>query len=232
MATEETGAQVREKHVNAMGDTLGPVFNRLFNECAWLHVKWAEFCALYTANPDRVALLNQAAPNFFRIVQDTLWEDTLLHLARLTDRPVSAGKENLTVQRVPELVDDKTFGIRLQGLVDDAVASAEFARDWRNRRIAHRDLDLQLRKDAEPLAVANRQKVDAALGSLVAIFETMYGHYLNSGLTFHFLERPRDAEGLLYVLRDRLEVEETAADTLRASRTRGCRSTMNGRGDR
>jgi hypothetical protein len=37
-------------------------------------------------------------------------------------------------------------------LVSDAVRKTEFARDWRDRRIAHRDLELALREGANPVA--------------------------------------------------------------------------------
>ena len=75
-----------------MGPRLGPVYNALWNEVAWLHAKLHEYKQLYGEKPARLELLNRAAGLFFRIVQDTLWEDTLLYLARLTDPPRSAGR--------------------------------------------------------------------------------------------------------------------------------------------
>jgi hypothetical protein len=71
------------------------------------------------------------------------------------------------------------------GLVDEAKAAAQFAIDWRNRRLAHRDLDLALRRSLRPLEPATRERVDAALAALVAVMNrvelrisnstTMYG---------------------------------------------------------
>jgi hypothetical protein len=40
------------------------------------------------------------------IILEALWEQTLLHIAGLTDRPKSLGKENLTILNLPELVND------------------------------------------------------------------------------------------------------------------------------
>src|SRR2546430_16292006 len=70
--------------------------NALWNEVAWLHAKWHEYKELYGEKPPRLELLNRASGFFFRIVQDTLWENTLLHLARLTDPSRSAGDRKST----------------------------------------------------------------------------------------------------------------------------------------
>src|SRR3989304_10132230 len=104
MARNLTPDDVRKEHLASMGPRLGPVCNELLNEVAWLHAKWHEYKELYGEKPTRVELLNRAAGFFFRIVQDTLWEDTLLHVARLTDPPGSGRRQNLTVFRLPSPV--------------------------------------------------------------------------------------------------------------------------------
>ena len=106
MANFLTAEEQRQECIQQMGDTLGCQFHALWQEVAWLYSKWAEYLELFGTSPFRVELLNSAAPGFFRIVQDTLWEDTILHIARLTDRPESFGKANLTIRRLPGLVDD------------------------------------------------------------------------------------------------------------------------------
>ena len=154
MARNLTADEVREEHLASMGPHLGPVYNALWNEVAWLHAKWHEYKELYGEKPPRLELLNRASGFFFRIVQDTLWENTLLHLARLTDPSRSAGRQNLTVLQLPSLVNDPGLREQLEALLTEAKSKAEFARDWRNRHIAHRDLDKALGKGAEPLAAA------------------------------------------------------------------------------
>ena len=56
--------------------------------------KWNDFVELFGTKETRIDLLNGSAPRFFRIVQNVLWEETLLHLARLTDSPDSVGKRS------------------------------------------------------------------------------------------------------------------------------------------
>src|SRR5207249_7581748 len=110
-----------------------------WQEIAWIHSKWAEYVVLYGTKESRVTLLNQAAPRFARLIQDTLWEDVVLHIARLTDPPKSMGKHNLSVQSLSEHVSDPATRHKVEQLVAQAIARSEFCRDWRNRRLAHRD---------------------------------------------------------------------------------------------
>ncbi len=60
-----TDEEVRRNHIVKMGDELGSQFNRLSNECTWLHLKWSEYVALYGVKPSRVDLLNASAGGFF-----------------------------------------------------------------------------------------------------------------------------------------------------------------------
>jgi hypothetical protein len=71
-----------------------------------------EYRKLYGESAERVAFLNETAGFFFRVVQDVLWDDILLHIARLTDPPKQGVYENLTLLRLPSLIDDKAVGRR------------------------------------------------------------------------------------------------------------------------
>ena len=101
MSNQKTPEEVKKEYIDIMGEPLGKFFNALWQEVAWLYTKWNEYVALYGTKPSRIDLMNKAAPRFFRIVQDSLWEVTLLHIARLTDPPKSAGKDNLSIKRIP-----------------------------------------------------------------------------------------------------------------------------------
>jgi hypothetical protein len=64
------------------------------------------------------------------IILEALWEQTLLHIAGLTDRPKSLGKENLTILNLPELVNDHEMKKTLVELVETAESKTKFCRDW------------------------------------------------------------------------------------------------------
>lgn len=201
MSGHMTPEQVRQDHLAKMGDPLGGVYHELQNELTWLYLKWGEYVELFGTSPERIDLLNKSSPSFFRIVQDSLWENILLHIACLTDPPRSAGKDNLSVQRLPPLVDAKTAET-LASQIAIAKGKTEFCRDWRNRRIAHRDLNLALGEKAEPLKPASRESVRGALDSLADVLNSVSVRYLNATTMFHLADDPMGAKVLLHVLDD------------------------------
>lgn len=152
-STERTAEQAKADNVAAMGQSLGEQYTALWQELAWLYRVWGEYVDLYGTKPSRVDLLNRSAGGFFRVVQDALWEQVLLHIARLTDPAMSSGKTNLSIQSLLSVTDDKLKDT-VSKHVDEALRASAFCRDWRNRRIAHRDLDLALDRHPQALAPA------------------------------------------------------------------------------
>src|ERR1700691_2679313 len=96
MAQSKTSKQCREEYVQVLGPNLGPIYHALSNEVTWLHVKWKQYMILFDDSPERIASLNGIAGFFFRVIQDVLWDDVVLHLARLLDRK----RKNLTLSRL------------------------------------------------------------------------------------------------------------------------------------
>jgi hypothetical protein len=191
-----------------MGAELGGVFYALWNEVAWSHAKWKEYRSLFGTSAAEIEILNRTAPYFFRIVQDGLWEDTLLHLCRLTDPPATGKRQNLTVRRVPNLIQRDDLRVQVQALVGRAVASTEFARDWRNRRIAHLDLVLILDQPAQPLSAASRAHVESALAAIRSVMNAVEAGFGGAPVAYeHFISGYDGAEGLLYHLRQSIGVE-------------------------
>lgn len=220
MSAHKTAEEVKQHHIEVMGDDLGSLYYALWNELAWLYSKWGEYVELFGTRPSRIDLINKAARHFFRIVQDSIWEDSLLHIARLTDPPKSAGKENLTIKKLPHLIEEKTLKEKVSEFIDVAVEKAEFCRDWRNRRIAHKDLSLALSSGAEPLKPASRAKVKEALCSISDVLNVLSIHYMDSTTMFEGVGGPGGAASLLYVLDDGLRAEEERHKRLKAGNYR------------
>ena len=106
-----------------MGEALGTQFTALWLEVDFLSAAWGEYVDLFT-QADRVQVLNHTAPALFRIIQNALWEQMLLRIARLTDSPASGkGKENLTILNLPRLVEDPGKKAELDELVNTAKAT-------------------------------------------------------------------------------------------------------------
>jgi len=208
MASERTAAEARADHIAKMGDEIGLIYDALWQELARVHKKWAEYVSLFGTSSTRIDLLNKVAPSLFRTVQDSLWEDVLLHLARITDSPRSMGKNNLSVRRLAQIVASAPIAPKVDELVTTALKTTEFVRDWRNRKLAHRDLDLALGNHVEPLALASRAAVKTALSSLTDVLNAVSMHYLDSTTMFEFVADRGDSISLLYVIRDGLRYDE------------------------
>lgn len=207
-ASERTAAQAKTDHIAEMGEEIGTIYSALWQEVAWINKKWAQYVALFGTNSERIELLNRAAPSMIRTVQDTLWEDVLLHLARLTDPPKSMGKANLSVRHLAALLAGAPIGTKADSLAATALSACEFARDWRNRRLAHRDLDLALGQSVQPLAPASRAAVKESLVALEELLNSVSLHYLDSTTRFDLGPGGEDAVSLLYLLRDGLRFQD------------------------
>lgn len=149
------------------------VLHLLKNE--WAHAEWilGEYRDLFS-HGERLAVLNAVAGPFLGLVQDVLWENLLLRVARLTDPVRTTGRKNLTFQQIPAFFTDQPEKHRdLDTHVQAAIDAAKFARDWRNRRIGHRDLEHSLDRQAKPLETASLQRVDAALAAIHRILNTI-----------------------------------------------------------
>lgn len=171
-------------------------------ELVWVHDKWREYCELFGTSPERTELLNAAASRFFGSLDEILWENVLLHIARLTD-PFRPGRgSSLTVRQLPQLISNKQLRSKIDGLIARALEAAKFARDWRNRRIAHTDRSLALDPTAARLAEASRLKVNEALRALDTVMQSIHQHYFDVTLSYDIVGGPGDALDLLRVLKD------------------------------
>lgn len=206
-----TPEQVRMKYVGKMGETLGPIFHALWNEVSWLHHKWSEYFELYGNEQSRIDSINRAAPLFFRMVQDVLWEDILLHCARLTDPPKSGGKDNLTILRLQELIKNDS----VSDLIQRAKKSTMFCSNWRNRHIAHRDLLLATGKNAEPLSFASREKVEEALIAIATVMNEVEKQYTGSITMFKLGIASPGAKALLDVIDGGLKAKDERLSRLK-----------------
>lgn len=171
----KTEEQYQTEHVQHMGEALGALFNSLYSDLVWVHIKWAEYVELFGTKPERVDLLNSTAPNFFGIMQGVLFENIILHVARLTDPPRSSGKRNLTIRALPAAVSSNIVA-SIDHQITEALKHSEFCRDWRDRHIAHNDLALALGQ-AAPLKDANRENLRSALHAIGDVLNVLSGHY-------------------------------------------------------
>ena len=69
---------------------LSSQFLPLFKDIFWLGMKWHEYATLF-GDKSNFELLHRTAGYLFQIIDDTMWDDMILHLSRLVGfYPVSA----------------------------------------------------------------------------------------------------------------------------------------------
>jgi len=211
-----TAEEVEQHYLESMGLDLGRFYHRLWSECVYLHWKWSDYASLFGSKPERIDLLNSAAPAFFKLTQDMMWENILLHICRLMDPPRTAGKDNLTLQSLPRMVAGDSRP-EVEELLAVAKRKCEFAIDWRNRHIAHRDLRLVLEKSAVALAGASRRNVIDALEAIASVLNAVEFRYTAATVYYDLsYSRRGDATSLLHVLREGIEAETARIERKRS----------------
>ncbi len=183
------------------------LYDALYNEVVWAHLRWAQYQLLYGTSQEHIDRLNRAAPLFFWIVQEMGFDQALLDISRLTDPPTMGGHQNLSILALPGAVADPELRIDLTVLVEVARTKSKIPREWRNRRIAHHDLDLALRR-ATPLPGTSRKAIDEALDAIGAVLNAISVRYFRSETVFKPLGQQGDATQLLYLLRDGIAAED------------------------
>lgn len=218
MSGKKTSDKILEEHIRAMGRELGSVHNALYNELVSLHTRWILYRQLF-AQPDRIALLNEAAGFLFHVLQNVMYENVILGLARLTDPPRSAGKDNLTLRRLPDLIPDASLCLEVEDLVQKALDACEFARDWRNRRLAHNDLALLLATSTDPLSGVSRNDIEGALDAFRNLVNRLEQHYRHSEVAYQQVVLGLGTgDSLVSYLRKGVQVERARRQRLREGR--------------
>jgi hypothetical protein len=200
MAGDQSAEEVKQEHLQAFGPTLGPLYHELYNEVILLHLKWLEYRKLYAKSEKRIELLNETAAFFFGVVQEVLWGNVLLHITRLTDPPIQGKFKNLTLLCLPDAVADQALADDLRVLVAASLDQSQFARDWRNKRLAHIDLSLAVDAKATPLPGVSRQNVEDALASFRQIMNRLHWAFFQSEVAFDRVLALEDADVLVYHL--------------------------------
>jgi hypothetical protein len=196
-----------DRYIDLLGREKGMLLGLLCDQVLWLHFRWNQFIILF-ANESDVKILNEVAPVFFRIIQGTMMDDTLFRIRRLMDSPTYGNNRRLTLRRLPELCRDQTHWSEIVELVDAAGQKAQFARDPRNRTIAHLDLDLAL-KPTQPPEANTRKDVKEALAAMAEVINRFLRIHFNEEIAFdHVSAGIGQADSLLFLLRAGLKAEE------------------------
>ena len=214
MAQNLNPEEVEEQHIRGMGRELGSVYNRLHAECTMLNSTWRQFVELFGTSEKRVEVITWSASHFFWVVRDVFLESTLLKLSRITDPAATGNKRNVTLRLLPPLVDS-VLRPEVEGRLDAVSAATAFARDWRNRHIAHYDFALIFDQAAAPLTPATRRDISEAIKAVNEVLNLVEDHYLHSMTAFEHLIAAGQADDLLQLLNSEFVREQQFQERLR-----------------
>jgi|ERR1043165_4103484 hypothetical protein len=199
------------------------IYRPLVNQVSHVHFQWNIFRQLYVSGPETFALLKWSANGFFGVVQHTLASEILLTISRLTDaKQTGTGKrarDNLSLDRLVDRIDQQQFPALKEEISERLIAARHtcaFARDVRNKLLAHSDLATSLRDRAAVAAQTTTTNIDAALRSIAHVLNAIPGHFDNSGVAYAVASMSTDGNTLLNRLRAAKAYLESLADQLSA----------------
>ncbi len=199
--TSRTSEEVRNEYLQSMGAELGIHFFELYRKLVELHVIWQQYRQLFGTDDETIRLLNRTAGLFFKIVQDELWDSVLLGISRMTDPPAKGKNKNLTVLSLPPLIENDALKIEVEKLCEAALAQAKFAREHRNKRIAHQDHDYLTDRSSNPINGVSRALVEDMLDSLRNILNRLDLHFRDSTVMYQSFVDESGARVLVNKLR-------------------------------
>ncbi len=203
--------EVRSDYISAMGEELGASFYELYRKLVEIHVLWQQYRQLFGDDPATIHLLNRTSGLFFKIVQDELWDSVLLGISRMTDPPTTGKKKNLTIQSLPTMISDTKLQGEVQELCDKALVAAEFAREHRNKRIAHQDHDYLSNRNSDPLSGISRTLVEKMLAALRAVLNRLDLHFRDNTVMYEDFVDESGARLLVHKLRKLERLQGAAA---------------------
>jgi hypothetical protein len=160
---------------HSMPADLEEVYLALWQEVSWVHVVWNQYRVLFMKSEEQASFLGKMAPGFFRVCHDSLLDDVVLTLCRLTDPLKSCGRENMVMQRVADTAtaagNDEAFTARITGYLKSATEGCGALREHRNQRLAHADYDVTVH--LKPLAGFSQQKIEEVLKSVRDFINTI-----------------------------------------------------------
>jgi hypothetical protein len=192
-------------------DALSEIWEFLHSEVVWLHGRWIVYRQIFGTNPERIALINEAAPTFFSMVQRVLMNDVQLTIVKLADPANTFGKKNLTLETLTKQCQSAGFQ-NLAGTLAESLSEfrsrCQKIKDRRHKDIAHFDLAVQLSNKAEVLPGPSRQEIEDALAALRKFMNVVYGHFESTTMGYEHFSMLSDGNTLIFRLTEALRYEQ------------------------
>jgi len=179
-----------------------PIWDYLKRQVTFLRMRWKIFGQLYGASAKRVDLLNNSAPFFFGVIQNTMIDDISLSISRLLDKKNQSGFDN-AVLRV--LLDHPDVSLTTEdhgeavGFLEKAAKSSQGIRQHRNKRIGHSDLAIAI-KQSKPLPEILRKDIESCIDAFESYLNVFEHHFGIDSTAFKLTYAEDDGEALIACL--------------------------------
>ena len=172
---DKSADEVLFELVAKFGDVDGFLVHRLTNSVSQLALQWRVFLYFYCGAKERVDVLNEASGFVSKIIQDTLWDNAILTIRRLTD-PEESGKDtNVSLKHLLRIAGQNN---ELERKYDDMVECCRNSRRYASKLVAHSDLKHAAGKKT---AATTRGETTKAVKSIILFVQE-----------FHLLTRDTD----------------------------------------
>jgi hypothetical protein len=141
--------------------------------------------------------------------------DTVLAIARLTDRSEIRGRENLVLCQLVEKLDSSSYPDlmeRLKVCLGAIDSKCEVFRTKRNRQVAHSDLMAALKVESDPLPGISRAMVEDALKAIREYMNEFENYFSNSTMAYEYFSMQSDGEALIWQLKRAADYRDGVAD--------------------
>lgn len=203
--------EVQEEILTVFPGETGELFYELWTNVAHLHLNWKNYRSLFGTSSERIELLNWAASSFFGLLDGILRHDVVLAIARLTDPPQSARKDNASLARLIVMLKpfiDTTLADELRSELEDLQTYCEPVRQIRNRLLAHDDLATALQYHSDPLPGINQAFIEGVLEKIRKLLGDIEERFRGSRTSHQYVISSDDGESLIFALESAREHEK------------------------
>lgn len=195
---------------NLLPEEIYDIFEKLKTDIVWLHGRWIIFEQLYGISQERVELLNEIASTYFRITQDVLLDDILIRIGRITDKPIMRNNENLSLGQIILRLDKNKYSeliARLETKLKNIESLSNTIRTYRNKRLAHQDIDIALKR-VESLPAVTFSAIKDTLKAIRDFMNQCELYFNHSEMAYEAFSMSADGKALINRLKQAMAYEE------------------------
>jgi hypothetical protein len=149
--------EVRAKYIAEFGEKDVRIIEHIIEKVANMALRWRVFLYLYGGPQERVDTLYQASGLMAKMLQDLIWDDTLLRIRQMTDPETQGRNQNLSLHHLVRIAGKKETDLSsAYKILETACADAKV---FASKKIAH--LDLPVVMGSQQFAINRKQTTDA-----------------------------------------------------------------------